>query len=208
MVHYRDAADAGGSLRVGETIANHIDPGRVAVEMVFAYGDAGPVTERAKVPCHFLGAKGPKDFQAWPRVRSFFRSLQPDIIHFQDCVFWVRTALLGTSYLTIAHLHARYQRASEDKYLNASRRHPFEASQLFHLFLKSMDAQVGINQAARRALIEPRWIKPERSYVIYNSIDVDRFEARTDKQRARAEFGLPDDVLLLGMVCQIGRAHV
>ena len=47
MVHYRDAAEAGGSLRVGEVIANHVDPNRVAVEMVFAYGDAGPVTERA-----------------------------------------------------------------------------------------------------------------------------------------------------------------
>jgi glycosyltransferase involved in cell wall biosynthesis len=201
MVHYRDAAEAGGSLRVGEAIANHVDPNRVAVEMVFAYGDAGPVTERAKVPCHFLVAKSPTDFLAWPRARSLFRTMQPDIIHFQDCVFWLRAALLGTSYLKIAHLHARYQSPADSK--GAIRTHPFEASQLFRWFLKSTDAQVCINNGARQALLAPQWIKPEQSYVVYNSIDVDRFGARTDKTRARAELGLPNDVLLLGMVCRL-----
>ena len=201
MVHYRDAAEVGGSLRVGDVIANHVDPNRVAVEMVFAYGVGGPVTERAKVPCHFLGAKGPSDFPAWPRARTLFRSMQPDIIHFQDCVSWLRIALLGTSYLKIAHLHARYQPPADSK--GTSRTHPFEASQLFRWFLKSTDAQVCINNGARRALLEPRWIKPEQSYVVYNSIEVDRFRAHTDKARARAELGLPNDVLLLGMLCRL-----
>ena len=200
MVHYRDAADAGGSLRVGETIANHVDPKRVVMEMVFAYGEAGPVAAHAKVPCHFLGARGPKDLRAWLRARAFFRSRQPDIIHFQDCVFWLRTALVGTESLKIAHLHARYQRRADRR---NNRKHPFEASQLFRLFLKSTDAQVCINNGARHSLIEPRWIKRERSYVVYNSIDVDRFGDRPDKMQARTNLGLPHDVLLLGMLCRL-----
>jgi glycosyltransferase involved in cell wall biosynthesis len=203
MVHYRDAADSGGSLRVGETIANHVDPQRVEIQMVFAYGEAGPVTTHARVPCHFLGANGPKDFRAWPRARAFFRSMQPDIIHFQDCVFWLRSALVGAGYLKIAHLHARYQRRSDRTKGSAIRNHPFEASRLFRMFLNSTDAQVCINNGARQALLEPRWIKPERSYVVHNSIEVDRFRELPDKAQARIDLGLPRDVLLLGMLCRL-----
>src|SRR5580765_6114412 len=155
MVHYRDSAESGGSLRVGETIANNVDPARVAVEMVFAYGDAGPVTEHTQVPCHFLHAKGPRDFGAWQRARTLFRELRPDIIHFQDCVVWLRSALVGTPYLKIAHVHARYRRRAARTTESAFRNHPFEASPLMRIFLNSTDAQVCINQGARNALLEP-----------------------------------------------------
>ena len=62
MVHYRDAADAGGSLRVGETIANHLDPTRVSAEMVFAYGSAGPVAKLGTCPLPFHRSEGSKGF--------------------------------------------------------------------------------------------------------------------------------------------------
>jgi glycosyltransferase involved in cell wall biosynthesis len=203
MVHYRDAADSGGSLRVGETIANYVDPGRVAVELVFAYGDAGPVTEQARVPCHFLSAKGPKDFRAWQRARAFFRSMKPDIIHFQDCVVWLRSALVGTPSLKMAHVHASYRSRADRTTQGAFRNHPFEASQLLRVFLNSTDAQVCINPGAQRALLEPGWIKPERSYVVYNSIAASRFGEGHDRLQARANLGLPADALLLGMVCRL-----
>jgi glycosyltransferase involved in cell wall biosynthesis len=203
MVHYRDAADCGGSLRVGETIANYVDPRRVAVELVFAYGEAGPVTEQTGVRCHFLGAKGPKDFRAWQRARSFFRSMRPDIIHFQDCVVWLRSALVGTPELKMAHVHARYRSRADRTTEGAFRNHPFEASQLIRVFLNSTDAQVCINPGAQRALLEPGWIKAERSYVVYNSIDASRFGKGPDKMQARADLGLPPDALLLGMVCRL-----
>src|SRR5215471_12983855 len=89
IVHYRDSAAVGGSLRVGETIANHVDSKRVLAELVFAYGSAGPVTRNAGVACHFIGATGPRDPAAWIRARSLFKQLQPDIIHFQDGVVWL-----------------------------------------------------------------------------------------------------------------------
>ncbi len=98
MVHYRDAAEAGGSLRVGETIANHLDPHRVKAEFVFAYGGAGPVAANARVPCHFIRASGPRDISAWPRARALFRKIDPDVIHFQDGVVWLRLALSRTAY--------------------------------------------------------------------------------------------------------------
>src|SRR5204862_1037824 len=98
MVHYRDSAAAGGSLSVGETIVNHLDPARISAAMVFAYGSAGAVANRVKVPCHFIRASGPKDVSGWMRARSLCKKLQPDVIHFQDGIVWLRSALAGLSY--------------------------------------------------------------------------------------------------------------
>lgn len=202
MVHYRDSAIGGGSLRVGETIANHLDSRRIAAEMVFAYGSAGPVTQHAKVPCHFLDSQGPRDLRAWNRARALFGKLRPDIVHFQDGVVWLRTALVRTPYKKIAHVHARYEARSRSA-SSGSRNHPFEASRLFRAFLRSTEAQICISNGARDALLGLDWIKAEKSYVVYNSIDVDRFRILPDKARARAELGLPEDVLLLGMICRL-----
>lgn len=203
MVHYRDAASAGGSLRVGETIANHVDPGRIAVEMVFAYGGPGPVTKNAKVPGHFLSARGPKDFSAWLRARAFFKEMRPDVIHFQDAVVWLRTALAATPYLKVVHVHGRHQVRPKGEQGGAYKAHPFKASRLMQAFLKSTDAQVCINNGARSALLDLGWIQAERSYVVYNSVDVSRFAALPDRVKARAELGLPADALLLGMICRL-----
>jgi glycosyltransferase involved in cell wall biosynthesis len=203
MVHYRDSAACGGSLRVGETIANNLEPNRVAAEMVFAYGSAGPVTKNARVPCHFIGSRGPKDFPAWIRARAFFKKLRPDIIHFQDAVVWLRSALSATPALKVVHVHGRHQIRPKGEERGAYRTHPFNASPLFRTFLRSTDAQVCINNGARDALLNLGWIKPERSFAVYNSIEVSRFRALPERARARAELGLPQDALLVGMVCRL-----
>jgi glycosyltransferase involved in cell wall biosynthesis len=200
MVHYRDAAVIGGSLRVGETIANHVDPTRVSMEMVFAYGNAGPIAKQIHVPCHFIGAKGPGDIAAWFRARAFFRKIRPDLVHFQEGVVWLRTALLGTSYKKAVHVHGRYQKAPKGAGPNET---AFRASPLWHAYLKSTDAQICINNGARDALLNLGWISRENSYVVYNSIDLSRFSQKQDQAAARLQLDLPQDVLLLGMVCRL-----
>jgi glycosyltransferase involved in cell wall biosynthesis len=200
MVHYRDAAVIGGSLRVGETIANHVDPKRVAVEMVFAYGRPGPIAKQINVPCHFIGAKGPGDVPAWFRARALFRKIQPDLVHFQEGVVWLRAALLGTPYKKAVHVHGRYQKARKGVDPNET---PFRASPLLRAYLKSTDAQICINNGARDALLNLGWISRENSYVVYNSIDLSRFSQPQVQGVARAQLGLPKDALLLGMVCRL-----
>lgn len=193
IVHYRDDAVVGGSLRVGETIANHVDPRIVEVHLVFAYGEAGPVTKSARVPCHFLKAEGPKDLLAWKRARAFFRELSPDLIHFQDAVVWLRTALSGTGYKTLLHIHGRHLHAQMNR-MN---------SLLTRAFIRSTDAQIYISNGARDSTLELGWADPRRSFVVYNSIDCKRFDGAADKVAARAQLGLPEDVLLLGMVSRL-----
>jgi glycosyltransferase involved in cell wall biosynthesis len=185
---------------VGETIANHLDPTRVSAEMVFAYGSAGPVANSVRVPCHFIGAKSPKDFPAWVRARALFRKLEPDLIHFQDGIVWLRIALLGTPYKKAVHVHGRYKKVRKDGNLNET---PFRASPLMHAYLKSTDAQICINNGARDSLLNLGWISRQKSYVVYNSIDLSRFSGKQHQAAARAQLNLPQDVLLLGIVCRL-----
>ena len=201
LIHYSDSAGRGGSLRVGELIANHVDPRRISAELVFAYDGAGPVAKGARVPCYFIGARGPKDFPAWIRARGLFKKLRPDIVHFQDGVVWLRAALSGTPYLKVAHVHARYENRTRKS--PATREHPYLATSLFRRFLKSTDAQICINQGARDALLGLDWIALERSYVVYNSIDVAHFGVLPERVRARIELNLPENALLLGMICRL-----
>ena len=43
LINYRDDAAIGGSLRVMENIARHLDPAETDIQLVFAYGGPGPV---------------------------------------------------------------------------------------------------------------------------------------------------------------------
>ncbi len=200
MVHYRDNAIAGGSLRVGEAIANHVDPTRVSVEFVFAYDGPGPVTQRARVPSHFIHSKGPKDFAAWKRARDLFTRLQPDIIHFQEGVVWLRTALLRTPAKKVIHVHGRYSDfQSPDRTIRQKIRSALDA-RVSRSYFKHTDAQICINQATRNWLLDLGMVSPETSCVVYNAIDVARFASLLPRAAARAELGLPQDALLLGFV--------
>lgn len=193
IVHYRDDAVMGGSLRVGETIANHVSPSKVEAHLVFAYGGPGPVAEKARVPCHFIGAKGPKDFPAWGRARSLVRALDPDLIHYQDAVIWLRTALLGTRYKSLLHVHGRHI----PQYVSRKNR------LLGHAFMRKIDAHACISHGARASLLSFGLMRPESSFVVHNSVEVGRFSNACDRAGARARLGLPADALLLGMVCRM-----
>src|SRR5215213_5970484 len=109
IVHYRDDATGGGSLRVGETIANNLDPKKVEAHLVFAYGGPGHVTNSARVPCHFIKSKGPKDFSGWKRFRKLIRDLNCDIIHNVDGVVWVQLASFNLKARRIVHIHDKFK---------------------------------------------------------------------------------------------------
>ncbi|HEV2916055.1 MAG TPA: glycosyltransferase family 4 protein [Pyrinomonadaceae bacterium] len=191
IVHYRDDASAGGSLRVGETIANNLDPRAVEAHLIFAYGGPpGPVAEKARVPCHFIDAKGPAHLPSWARARALFRELRPDLIHFQDAVNWLRLALIDSGIKTVLHVHGRYI----PRYMRP------RDKVLARAFIRSTDAQVCISEGARQTLLKLGWARAESTFVVYNSIDCARFGGRIDKEAARRRLRLPPDARLLGMV--------
>jgi glycosyltransferase involved in cell wall biosynthesis len=195
IVHYRDDPSAGGSLRVGETLANHLEPNQVEAHLVFAYGGPGAVSRNARVPCHYLEASGPLDLRGWWRSRRFFRNLAPDVIHFQDGVNWLRAALAGTGVPAIDHVHGRYL----PEYMSRTDR-------ILAKVRSSVTCKhICISEASRQTLLALGWGKPERASVVYNSIDVDYFSRVPLRWQARKHLGIPSDAKVAGMVCRLTR---
>jgi len=192
-VHYRDDAAAGGSLRVGQSLANSLDPKKIEAHMIFAYGEAGVISEQAHVPCHFLRANGAKDFSAWIRARRLLRNLKPDIIHFMDNVIWLNAALTGTGYKKLLHVHGKFLPSYMEWYDRRLRK---------RLGLKA-DGQVCITYGASATLTALGWGRPERTWVVPNAINIRAFEDLPARPIARAALNIPADVRLLGMVCRL-----
>lgn len=218
IVHYRDDAAVGGSLRVGETLANHLDPKRVETHLVFAYGGPGPVTERRLGPTHFLRSKGPTDFTAWRYARRLFADLSPEIIHYMDPVVWLNLALFGTPYMKIIHVHFNpvivLEERVEDLMPNIKMIHVHgkpvfsHTSKWYQRFLsraigRTADATICITDGARQSVLRLGWARFDRCWTVYNGVDTYSFMKVPSRDDARRLLRLPRDAHLLGMVCRL-----
>ncbi|HUP04963.1 MAG TPA: glycosyltransferase family 4 protein, partial [Bryobacteraceae bacterium] len=193
LILYVDSAHVGGSLRVGEVLGRNLAGHSVEPHFIFAYGGPGPVSEGASANCHFLGARGARDFAAWRRARRLVRSLNPDVLHFVNPVFWMALALSGSKRPKVLHVHGPMQPRDAkltDRFIWRAFRH-------------LMNASICVSHDMETKLLAAGWGQPDRTWTIYNAVDCDRWAVRFDKAEARARLGLPEDARLLGMVCRL-----
>lgn len=193
LVLYRDDPATGGSLRVGEALANSLAKTGVDAELVFAYGRGGPVAERVTIPVHYLDARGSRDLRGWFSARRLVRQLKPDILHFVDPVLWVMLATVGTQPVRILHRHGGIFPKSETRSGIAAWRAQTKLS----------EAQVYITAAARDSVVQQGFGTSARAYVVRNAIEVERFNRMPSRAQAREYFGITPEAKLLGMLCRL-----
>ncbi len=193
LVHYRDDASAGGSLRVGESLARNLDRSRVDPHLLFAYGGEGAVARGFNGQSKFLQAAGPIDPLAWMRARNYFRRVAFDVIHFIDPVNWLRAILAGTGAKKIVHIHGRFL----PDYLTLKTR------VLNRMAIGGADARVCITHGALKSIDALGWSGNGNNFVVHNGIDCEFFAPQSDRAGAREALGLPQDALVLGMTCRL-----
>ena len=189
QLHYRDDPEAGGSLRVGEHLANHVDPDEVEAHVLFAYGDEGPVAQAATVPCHYPQVDGRWDVRGWMRARRIIQDIAPDILHFQDPLTTLRLFLVDYLAVMIKHCHGRPLEPGSWREQLKRRWRRYQ-----------MDRFVCIDPVAAETMQEYGFAGPDQCSVLPNAVDVDVLQDTPSKEEARSELGLPEDVRLLGMV--------
>jgi glycosyltransferase involved in cell wall biosynthesis len=193
FVLYRDDLNVGGSLRVVDVLAHALDPERVEVHLIFTYGGPGPVARRAKVPCHFLNSRGARDIRSWIRARRMITELDPEVVHFHNPVYWLHAALVGKPYKKLIHLHGPHFTATMrllDRLLMAQTR-------------RLADAVVCITRGMRQNILDRGWGAPNQTWTVYNGIDCTASDSAPDRVEARASLGLPQDGLIIGVVCRL-----
>ena len=193
LLHYRDDAGIGGSLRVGQAIGNHLDPDRIEAHFVFAYGGPGPVTATSRIPVHFVNATGAGDLAGWNRLRRLIRDLQPSVLHYVDPVFWMNVALCDWRGPRIGHLHGPLPERIQG----------FRDRLTIGTFRVSMTCNVCVSKDLETRAIKIGAAKRNAVRTIYNTIDCARFRQLPESSAAREQLGLPRDACILGMICRL-----
>lgn len=191
MLNYYDALHVGGSLIVMETLARAFDPRSVEAHLVFAYGGRGPVGTRSGVPCHYIGASGPADPGGILGARRILSDIAPDILHFHSPLFWLHAAVAGRRYRKLMHFHGPFPKEE-----TARRR-------VWSVLPRLIHSAVCITGAIRDEVVAKGWSRPEKTTVVYNSIDCAHFENRPSREEARRRLGIPPDRHIAGVVCRL-----
>lgn len=193
LVHYRDDASAGGSLRVGEALARNLDRSRIEPQLVFAYGGKGAISRNFNGSAAFLRAAGPADPGAWIRARKFFSVTAYDVVHFVEPVNWLRLIVSGTAGKKVIHVHGRFfpdRMTLRNRLLN-------------RLTVAGADARVCVTHGALESLKELGWTGNGKSFVVHNGVDCNYFAPKGGGAAFRERLGLPQDSLVMGMVCRL-----
>jgi glycosyltransferase involved in cell wall biosynthesis len=193
MIHYLDDARIGGSLRVGQLLANHVDPNQIQAHLIFVYGTPGPVAEISKIPCHYPNVKGRFDLVGWLRVRKLLKRLKPDIIHFQDPLTVLRLFVKNIARIKVTHCHGK---PLFPPHTWLQRLEKFWQRQ-------TTDCFICINPSAAQTLVEFKLARPKQCQVLPNAVDVSWLEQKPDRLTARKSLNLPTNCKILGIVGRV-----
>ncbi len=190
MLHYKDDPEMGGSVRVGQHIANHVDHQDIETHIVFVYEGPGPVAAVSDVPCHFPRVDGRYDVGGWLQVRNLIREIDPDVLHFQDPLTTLRAFLADLPAVTLTHCHGRPLHAPQSLVEKAKR----------NWRRYTTDQYVCIDPVAAETLKDFGFAREGQCVVLPNAVDVDRWQDLPSTTDARSTLSLPQDVNLMGMV--------
>lgn len=194
----RDDPGTGGAVRVAAEYVKRLPNYEIQAHCLFLYGSPGYFRSQLGEHCtHYLGIRNSGDVLKLSRLLHFLQEFQPQVIHHHDGLLW--SQLLTFSHpgiVKVAHAH-----------LNAGKGALLSRGAVAAwLQRQSTNLLICITESTRKSQIEWGGYLPNRTRVLYNGVDRDRFFPPTPAQRAiaRRQFGLPDDVPIVGFV---GRLH-
>ena len=203
LIYVIGSLAAGGAEGQLIELLKHIDRKRFRVSLALfetsnAYRAAGLVDEIVSLRIDSpLGSKstfrGTKAVAAMLRLTRFLRQAKPDIIHAilpASCLIAVPAAKLAGVPLTIVARRAMVDSYRTDKLLSA----------LDRIITRSATYAIGNSEAIRGELIEIDRLPPERTGVIYNGVDTERFRFRPADRELRRKYGWREDNLVFGIV--------
>ena len=196
VVYLSHTFAVGGAEEMVLNLVRHL-PARFEPTVVCIH-DAGPIGEeirRTGVPFEVLGLtpglRRPADVL---RLRDFLHDLQPDIVH--------TFLLTGSVYGRFAAMMARVP------IVIGTEVNIYERKQLAHRLaerwlMRGTDAVIASAESVRDFYVKQVDADPEKVRVIYNAVDWSQLETSMTRDQMRAEFTIPADAPLAGIIARL-----
>jgi glycosyltransferase involved in cell wall biosynthesis len=197
------ASSRGGGAVHARDLTGGLDPARFAVQLAMAE-DGGNVGREdfAGIPFHAIDIAAGFSLLAIRQLRSLLPSV--DIVHLHGA----RAALFGR--LTALTLGRRRPRVVYSIHGFAAPHYPTPRRQILLAVERGLapvtDLWICVSHAEREALLVAGVADAERVHVIWNGIDLQRFQDRALQPReARLALGVPADSLVVTTICRLFR---
>ncbi len=167
---------------------DHIDTAVLTLDQL---GPLADQLQAAGVDVHFTHRRDGIDVSQIFKIARIIKSFNPDVIHCHQYTPFFYAALAALAARSRARiLFTEHGRHFPD-IVSSKRR-------LFNRFLVSRAAHItAVCDFARRGLVASDAFPPDRVEVLYNGVDLERFENLPPRDQARALLHLPPDVPLI-----------
>jgi sugar transferase (PEP-CTERM/EpsH1 system associated) len=173
-------------------VINGLDAGRFH-SSVTCLKRSGPFAARIKrsdVEVHAMGLTSGNDIGLPLRLARLFRRTRPDVVHTRNAESFFYGFMAAKLAGVRALVHSEHGRVLPD----SPRRMAVQ-----RWMLRFTDASFAVSEQLRRDMVHHVGVSPQRMEVIYNGVDVERFE-RFARAEARRALGAADGELVIGSV--------
>jgi L-malate glycosyltransferase len=193
VVHLINSLHIGGAERFVHDLVTHLDRARFRPYVICLYqgGELAEPITAAGIPVQVVGVKRKEKFQAIIKIWSALRGLKADILHAHladACWYGLPAARLAGVPVRIGHRQNVY------RYWGTKLRLMDKFASIF------ATRTVACSEAVRRFCQEELYYPAAKLDVIYNSVDLKRFESLPERYDARHQLCLPENALIVTCV--------
>jgi glycosyltransferase involved in cell wall biosynthesis len=190
VVHVINSLKLGGGERFVHDLVTHLDPGRFQSHVLCLYrtGEFACGLESLGIPVQVLGVERKLGPQGLYVVWQALRRLKPHILHThlpEACWYGLPSAWLARVPVRIAHLQ------------NCHWHWPKKLRLLDRGASMFATKSVACSEAVRRFYQNELSYRGANLKVVYNSVDLKRFQGLAGRSKARHLLGLPQDALIV-----------
>lgn len=200
ICHVLHTLSVGGAEVLAAEYARHSQPDyRVAFACLDGIGPLGETLRGEGFPLEVLGRRSGFDLGCSRRLRQFLRRENVALVHAHQYAPFFYTALSRWPWGGVPILFMEHGRDYPD--------YPRPKRKFANRFLlRRCDRVVAVGECVRQALIDNEGLPAERIEVVYNGVDVRRYDPqRRERDVVRRELGLAADATVIMQVARLNR---
>ena len=189
----------GGAERQLQELINNTDKQKFNITVICLYNldKIGEEIKRSGIKCY---SNILRSRFSLPSMRSLIKILRDEKINF--CFIWNQPLAMfyGIIAAKCVHVNKIITAIHSTRSLERKLRRYF----INKLLIRFVDKIIAVGTDQREYLIQREHFPPEKITVIFNGVDIDKYQADVNKENKKRELGIPKDYKAVGL---IGRLH-